>query len=235
MGWAKSPDICEPVQRLLHWLMLLWLVPPACALAGVNGFRGGTDFAKSAYLGGPRFFVASPPEPGSFTIIVASAVSGMVRDGPSSGSGASTPLACSLYRISNHLPLTFSRVYLHGALVLALPVALSPSVLASPIAHDSIGPRRSSATQIVVPISSRSAEGRDASILFCSFLAFAYADNVLRPMSPRCLQQSSTEKRPRLVAAVGCSSEQRRAAIPRLCVLQLRCVLHGFTTRMHPS
>ena len=73
-----------------------------------------------------------------------------------------------------------------------------------------------------VPISSRSTEGRDASILFCSFLAFAYADNVLRPMSPRCLQQSSTEKRPRLVAAVGCSSEQRRAAIPRLCVLQLR-------------
>ena len=57
-----------------------------------------------------------------------------------------------------------------------------------------------------VPISSRSIEGRDASILFCSFLAFAYADNGLRPMSPRCLQQSSTEKRPRLVAAVGCSS-----------------------------
>ena len=82
------------------------------------------------------------------------------------------------------------------------------------------------AGSVRVPISSRSIEGRDASILFCSFLAFAYADTALRPMSPRCLQQSSTEKRPRLVAAVGCSREQRRAAIPRLCVLQLRCVFY---------
>ena len=168
---------------LLYWVMLYWLVLP-CALAGVNGFCGGTDFAKSAYLGGPRFSTSSP-EHGSNTTIVASAVLGMVKDGHSSGSGASTPLARSLSRSSNHLPLTFSRVYLHGALVLALPVALSPSVLASPIAHDSIGPRRSSATQIVLPISSRSAEGRDASILFCSFLAFANADIGLRPMPQR--------------------------------------------------
>jgi hypothetical protein len=82
---------------LLYWVMLYWLVLP-CALAGVNGFCGGTDFAKSAYLGGPGF-------------IVASAVSGMVEDGHSSGSGASTR---SLSRSSNHLPLTFARVYLHG-------------------------------------------------------------------------------------------------------------------------
>ena len=145
MGWAKSPHICEPLQPLLYWLMLRWLVPP-CALAGVNGFCGGTDFAKSAYLAGPRFFKCSP-EHGSSTIIVASAVSGMVRDGHSSCSGVSTR---SLARSSNHLPLTFPRVYLHGARVLAPPVALSPSVLASPIAPDSIGPRRSSAMKPVV-------------------------------------------------------------------------------------
>ena len=101
--------------------MSLWLVPP-CALAGVNGFCRGADFAKSAYLGGPRF-ITSSPEHGTNTIIVASAVSGMVRDGHSSGSGASTR---SLARSSNHLPLTFPRVYLHGARVLAPPVALSP-------------------------------------------------------------------------------------------------------------
>ena len=95
MGWAKAPDICEPLQPLLYWLMLLWLVPP-CVLAGVNGFCGGTDFAKSAYLGGPRF-------------IVASTVSGMVEDGHST-SDALTPLACS----SNHLPLIYSRVYCDG-------------------------------------------------------------------------------------------------------------------------
>ena len=128
---------------LLYWLMLLWLVPPACALAGVNGFRRGTDSAKSAYLGGPRFTTSSP-EHGTNTIIVASAVFGMVRDGVSSGSGASTR---SLSRRSNHLPLTCARVYLHGARVLAPPVALSPSVLASPITPDSIGPRSSFATK----------------------------------------------------------------------------------------
>ena len=115
----------EPLQPLLYWLVL------PCALAGVNGFCGGTDFAKSAYLGGSGF-------------IVASAVSGMVRDGVSSGSGAPTR---SLSRSSNHLPLTFPRVYLHGAHVLAPPVALSPSVLASPITPDSIGPRSSLATK----------------------------------------------------------------------------------------
>ena len=115
MSWAKSPDICEPLQPLLYWLMLLWLVPPACALVGVNGFRGGTDTAKSAYLGGPRF-ITSSPEHGTNTIIVASAVSGMVRDGVSSGIGAPTR---SLSRSSNHFPLTFSRVYLHRARVIA--------------------------------------------------------------------------------------------------------------------
>ena len=119
MGWAKSPDICEPVQRWLHWLMLLWLVPPACALAGVNGFRGGTDFAKSAYLGGLCFITGtSSPERCSFSIIMASAdghSSGSrwppsLCDGHSSGSGASKPLA---RRSSNIVALTYSRVYSH--------------------------------------------------------------------------------------------------------------------------
>ena len=114
-------------------------------LAGVNGFCGGTDFAKSAYLGGPRFITGtSSPEHSSSTIIVARAVFAMVRDGVSSGSGAPTR---SLSRSSNHLPLTFARVYSRGARVLAPPVALSPSVLASPITPDSIGPRSSLATK----------------------------------------------------------------------------------------
>ena len=157
MGWAKSPDICEPVQRWLHWLMLLWLVPPACALAGVNGFSWGTDFAKSAYSAGPRFLTSSP-RCGSDTIIVARNDLGMVRDG-SSGSGASTPLACSLCRSSNHFPLTSPRVYLHRARVIAPPVAPSPSVFASAIAPDSIGPRISSATKPVTCAVARSGAG----------------------------------------------------------------------------
>ena len=61
-----------------------------------------------------------------------------------------------------------------------------------------------------VPISSLSAEGREASILFCSFLAFANGVIFLRPMSLRWLQQStrsstdssSTEKRPRSCCGV---------------------------------
>ena len=127
---------------LLYWVMLYWLVLP-CALAGVNGFCGGTDFAKSAYLGGP----------GS---IVASAVSGMVRDGVSSGSGAPTR---SLSRSSNHFPRTSPRVYLHRARVIAPPIALSPSVFASAIAPDSIGPRISTATKPVACAVAKSGAG----------------------------------------------------------------------------
>ena len=63
---------------------------------------------------------------------------------------------------------------------------------------------------VVVPSSSWSAEGRDASILFCSFLAFANGVIGLRPMSPRWLQQST-----RSSTARGHGERPRREATER--------------------
>ena len=171
MGWAKSPHICEPLQPLLYWLMLRWLVPP-CVLAGVNGFCGGTDFANSAYLGRPRF-------------IVASTVSGMVEDGHST-SDALTPLA----RSSNHLPLTYSRVYCDGGCCdvdlgcRVLTEYVTPlSQCAAWLCWVSKIAGTEEAGGVAIPISLWSAKGRVASIMFCSFLAFALSEIGLRPMS----------------------------------------------------
>merc|ERR1712185_436698 len=63
---------------------------------------------------------------------------------------------------------------------------------------------------VVVPSSSWSAEGRDASILFCSFFFFANGVIGLRPMSPRWLQQST-----RSSTARGHGERPRREATER--------------------
>ena len=97
-----------------------------------------------------------------------------------------------------------------------------------------------------VPISSLSAEGREASILFCSFLAFANGVIFLRPMSLRWLQQStrsstdssSTEKRPR--SCCGVVGGHWRASKLYTCLLACLLALEGgaisaFSTGKHNS